>query len=158
MSEQHLIYDMVMAMSAAIHEFYAPMEVWLMFAVALTITDLRFGVKAARHRGEVIRTSRMWRRSLNKLFDYFCWVTVAGLCGRTIGVVLGVPVTSIGMFLIVYGIEISSCFNNYFEYKGIQKKFDFWKLINRPAISSALEDTCGATKKNKTDDTEQDTD
>lgn len=121
-------------------EFYQPLLPWLFFAVILVIADLRFGVKAAVKRKEKIRTSRMWRRTINKMADYLCWVTLAGLCGNSIGNVLGVPIVSIGLLLMVYGIEITSCVNNYFEYKGIKKKFNFWKLIARPEIESAIED------------------
>lgn len=72
--------------------------------------------------------------------DYVCWVTLAGLCSRSIGVVFGIPVVSMGLLIIIYGIEISSCVNNYFVYKGIKKKFNFWKLLNRPEVENALEE------------------
>ena len=44
------------------------------------------------------------------------------------------------LLLIIYGIEISSCLNNYFEYKGIKKRFNFFKLIGKKEIDDALED------------------
>lgn len=50
------------------------------------------------------------------------------------------------LLLIIYGIEISSCLNNYFEYKGIKKRFNFWKLIGKPEIDNALEDLPDAEK------------
>lgn len=131
---------MLTAVGAIVADFYGPMMPWLMLALALIITDLRFGVRAAHKRGEAVRHSRMWRRTVAKAFDYFCWVTVAGLCGRSIGEILGVPVVSMGLLLLIYGIEISSCVNNYFEYKGIAKRFNFWKLIKRPEIEDAMED------------------
>lgn len=131
---------LVAAMGAVVADFYEPLMPWFMLALALIITDLRFGVRSARRRGETVRHSRMWRRTTAKAFDYFCWVTVAGLCGRSIGVVLGVPIVSIGLLLVIYGIEISSCVNNYFEYKGINKRFNFWKLLKRPEIEEAIED------------------
>lgn len=126
---------------AALADFYQPLLPWLLLAAALVVTDLRFGVMAAHRRGELVRHSRMWRRTIAKAFDYFCWVTVAGLCGQSIGIVLGVPVVSMGLLLIIYGIEISSCVNNYFEYKGINKRFNFWKLIHRPEIEDAIENS-----------------
>ncbi len=75
------------------------------------------------------------------MIDYLCWVTVAELISRTFGISLGVPVVSMSMLFIIYGIEISSCVNNYFEYKGVRKRFNFWKLIHRPELEEALEDT-----------------
>ena len=121
-------------------EFYEPLLPWLLFAFMLILSDLRFGILASKKRGEEIRHSRMWRRTFNKTMDYVCWVTLAGLCSRSIGVVFGIPVVSMGLLLIIYGIEISSCVNNYFVYKGIKKKFNFWKLLNRPEVENAIEE------------------
>lgn len=142
------IKDLLIIIEEGVVLFYKPMFPWIFLAMALVATDLRFGIKAAKKRGEVIRPSRAWRRSLNKLFDYFCWITVAALCGRSIGEVLGMPITSIAMLLIVYGIEISSSMNNFFEYKGIRKRLNFWKLIKRSDVSNALEDTSDVKDKN----------
>ena len=145
------IKDLIAIVEESVYLFYEPMLPRIFLAVALVITDLRFGIKAAQKRGEIIRSSRACRRSLNKLFDYLCWITVAALCGQSIGKILGVPITSMAMLLIVYGIEISSSMNNFFEYKGIQRKLNFWKLIKRSDISEVLEDT--SENYNKKDDT-----
>lgn len=128
------------SIGAALTDFYNTLMPWLLFGLALIIADLRFGIKKAAKRGEEIRGSTAWRRTINKIADYFCWVTLAGLCGRSVGVVLGIPIVSMALLLIIYGIEISSCLNNYFEYKGIKKRFNFWKLIGKPEIDNALED------------------
>lgn len=121
-------------------EFYEPLLPWLLFAFMLILSDLRFGILASKKRGEEIRFSRMLRRTFNKAMDYVCWVTLAGLCSHSIGVVFGIPIVSMGLLLIIYGIEISSCVNNYFVYKGIKKKFNFWKLLNRPEVENAIEE------------------
>lgn len=60
--------------------------------------------------------------------------------GETFGEVLGIPILSALILLIVYGIEISSCFNNYFEAKGIKKKVNIFKLFNRPEVENCIED------------------
>lgn len=127
-------------------EFYQPLLPWLVLAFVLILSDLRFGVLASKKRGEEIRHSRMLRRTLNKAMDYVCWVTLAGLCSRSIGVILGIPIVSMVLLLIIYGIELSSCVNNYFVYKGIKKKFNFWKLLNRPEIENALEEDVESNK------------
>ena len=128
-------------------EFYEPLFPWLLFAFMLILSDLRFGILASKKRGEEISHSRMCSRTFNKAMDYVCWVTLAGLCSRSIGVVFGIPVVSIGLLLIIYGIEISSCVNNYFVYKGIKKKFNFWKLLNRPEVENAIEEEDVESKK-----------
>ena len=60
-----------------------------------------------------------------------------------------------GMFLIVYGIEITSCFNNYFEYKGLNKRINFFKLIGKKDIQDVLEEP---PKSEKEDDKGKTTD
>lgn len=134
------INHLLPSVGGALGEFYDTLMPWLLFGLALIIADLRFGIKKAAKRGEEIRGSTAWRRTINKIADYFLWVTLAGLCGRSVGVVLGIPIVSMALLLIIYGIEISSCLNNYFEYKGIKKRFNIWKLIGKPEIDNALED------------------
>jgi hypothetical protein len=110
----------------------------------LIVVDSRFGIKAAEKRGETIRISRKWRRAINKLVDYICWVTLAGLIGQTFGASFHIPILSAIVLCIVYGIELTSIVNNYFEYKGINKKFNglkfFAKVTGSEAIESAIED------------------
>lgn len=62
---------------ATIANFYSHLAPWLLLGVVLVFVDLRFGVLAAKKRGERIRTSRAWRRTINKMVDYLCWVTLA---------------------------------------------------------------------------------
>lgn len=118
-------------MGATIANFYSHLAPWLLLGVVLVFVDLRFGVLAAKKRGERIRTSRAWRRTINKMVDYLCWVTLAEVCSRTFGVSLGAPVVSLAVLFIIYGLEISSCVNNYLEYKGTNKRFNLFKLIGK---------------------------
>lgn len=127
-------------MVAPLLDFYNALIPFILLAIVLIIVDSRFGIAAARKRGETIRPSRKWRRAINKLVDYVCWVTLAGLFGQTFGSILGIPILSGLFLLIVYGIEVTSCFNNYFEYKGIKKKVNIFKLFNRPDVENCIED------------------
>lgn len=131
------------ACGTMIADFYSHLEPWLLLGFVLVMVDLRYGLLAAKTRGETIRISRAWRRTINKAVDYLCWVTVAELMSRTFAVSLGAPVVSMSMLFIIYGIEISSCVNNYFEYKGIQKKFNFFKLMGKKEIEEAIEEKKG---------------
>ena len=139
----NILATAVTAIGAVIADFYSHLAPWLLLGMVLVLVDLRYGVLAARRRGENIRFSRAWRRTINKMLDYLCWVTVAELMSRTFAVSLGVPVVSISMLFVIYGIEVSSCVNNYFEYKGIRKRFNFWKLLNRKEIDDAIEEEKG---------------
>lgn len=138
--ERNIINGATAAMVAPLLDFYNNLLPFLLLAIVLIVVDSRFGIAAARKRGETIRTSRKWRRSINKLVDYICWVTLAGMFGQTFGEILGIPILSALLLLIVYGIEISSCFNNYFEAKGIKKKINIFKLFNRPEAENCIED------------------
>lgn len=140
MQERNIINGTTAAMVAPLLEFYNRLIPFLLLAIVLIIVDSRFGIAAARKRGEPIRTSRKWRRAINKLVDYICWVTLAGMFGEAFGEILGIPILSALILLIVYGIEISSCFNNYFEAKGIKKKVNIFKLFNRPEVENCIED------------------
>lgn len=141
MTETNNLFQAAVASAGTlITSFYSHLAPWLVLGLVLVLVDLRYGVLAARVRGEEIRLSRAWRRTINKMMDYLCWVTVAELMSRTFAVSLGAPVVSMTMLFIIYGIEISSCVNNYFEYKGVRKRFNFWKFINRKDIEDVLEE------------------
>lgn len=102
---------------------------YIIFAIVLILADLRYGVKAARKRGEEIRLSRAWRRSLNKLVDYICWLSISWFFGLTFGKDFGVPIISYVVLAIIYVIEMQSILDNYLEYKGLNKKVSLWKLF-----------------------------
>ena len=112
-------------------EFYQALLPFLILAVVLIVADTRFGVEASIKRGETFRPSRMMRRAINKLVDYICWITLAGMLGQTFGVVFHIPLLSVIVLLVVYTIELSSIFNNYFFYKGIKLKFNGLKFISK---------------------------
>jgi len=127
----NLFSSAMATLGATIAHFYEHLAPWLLLGMALVLADLRFGVLAAKRRGETIRTSRACRRTINKMVDYLCWVTVAEVCSRTFGVTIGFPVVSIAVLFIIYGIELSSAVNNYLDYKGIRKRFNFFRLIGK---------------------------
>lgn len=129
MQERNIINGIATVTIAPFLEFYDNLIPYLLIAVVLIATDSRFGIAAARARGETVRTSRKWRRAVNKLVDYICWVTLAGLFGNTFGTVFHIPILAAIMLLFVYGIELSSIVNNYLEYKGIHKHIDITKLL-----------------------------
>ncbi len=138
MTEHNSLFSATLsAMGMVVCEFYGHLAPWLLLGMVLVLVDLRFGVMAARKRGETIRTSRMWRRTFNKIVDYLCWVTLAEVCSRTFGVTLGAPVVGMTMLFVIYGIEVSSCVNNYLEYKGTKKRLDIFRLMGKGGVFSA---------------------
>ena len=155
MEESNNLFAAAMtAIGATIADFYTHLAPWLLLGAVLVLVDLRFGILAAGKRGETIRTSRAVRRTVNKMMDYLCWVTVAELASRTFGVTIGVPVVSMGTLFVIYAIEFNSCMNNYFEYKGIKGRFDIWRLIRRRNVSEIIDDAtveAGESEETKTD-------
>ena len=111
-------------------DFYQSLAPYIILAIALIIVDSRFGIAAARKRGESIRSSRKWRRAINKLVDYICWISLAGVFSNAYSNVLGIPALSAIALLIVYAIEIVSCFNNFFESKGINLRLSFSAIFS----------------------------
>ena len=111
-------------------DFSQKLTPFIILAIVVIIADSRFGVEAAQKRGEVIRQSRKWRRAINKLVDYICWISLAGVFSNAYSEVLGIPMLSGIVLLIVYAIEIVSCFNNYFEFKGINLRLSFSAIFS----------------------------
>lgn len=131
MGERNVINGVSSVVLFPLLEFYKELMPLLFLAVVLTLVDLRFGVQAARKRGENIRLSRAARRTVNKLVDYICWVTLSGLFGDSFGVMFGIPILSTIMLIVIYGIEVNSCYQNYFEYRGINKKFNIFSALKK---------------------------
>jgi hypothetical protein len=118
---------------------------FLILAIILILGDLRFGIAAAKKRGERIRPSRAVRRSINKLVDYICWLSIATVVGINFGTVFDIPLLSVIIMAIVCIIELSSIIDNYLEYKGVKQKVNIIKLIarifRRPEFEDVLEPT-----------------
>lgn len=121
--------------------FYQPLLPFLVLAGVLVLVDLNFGIAAAKRRRkeaiiagrdyEHVRFSRAGRRTLNKITDYICWVTLAGLFGQTFGHILGIPALAAIILLVIYVLELSSVFSNFFEARGINKKVNLWKFFSK---------------------------
>lgn len=131
MQERNVLAGATATVISPLVDFYGKLLPFLILAVILIAIDSRFGIQASRKRGETIRTSRAVRRAINKLVDYICWITLAGMLGQTFGVVFHIPLLSMIVLLVVYTIELSSIFNNYFFYKGLKFKFDGLKFISK---------------------------
>lgn len=139
MQDRNVINGTVSVLFAPLVDFYQNLWPFILVALVLILADLRFGVEASRKRGESIRTSRMWRRTINKLVDYICWITLAGAFGATFGDVLNIPILSAIIILVIYGIELSSCFNNYFEARGWKFRINIFKLFGQKKLEDAVE-------------------
>ena len=145
MQERNIIGGVTASVLSPFIEGWQQMLWFLILAIILILGDLRFGIAAAKKRGERIRPSRAVRRSINKLVDYICWLSIATVVGINFGTVFDVPLLSVIIMAIVCLIELSSIIDNYLEYKGIKKKVNLIKLIahifRRPEVEDILEST-----------------
>lgn len=130
MQERNVIGSVTTVALTPFIDFYQSLVPYIILAIVLIIADSRFGIEAAQKRGEVIRQSRKWRRAINKLVDYICWISLAGVFSNAYSDILSIPTLSGIVLLIVYAIEITSCFNNYFEFKGIKMRISFNAIFN----------------------------
>ena len=158
MHERNIIGGFTASVLSPFIEGWQQMLWFLILAIILILGDLRFGIAAAKKRGERIRPSRAVRRSINKLVDYICWLSIATVVGINFGTVFDIPLLSVIIMAVVCIIEMSSIIDNYLEYKGIKKKVNLIKLIanifRRPEVEEVLEST-EQTEQNQ-EDHEQD--
>lgn len=131
MHERNVIGGVTATLFSGLYEFVEPLRWLLLLGLVLIVVDLRFGLRASHFRGDNIRTSRAVRRTINKAVDYLCWVLLAGSLGETFGESVGVHILPILVMLVIYGVEINSCFSNYFEAKGSHLKVDIFKWFAR---------------------------
>lgn len=125
-------------------DFFEPFKWVLLLALVIVCVDLRFGIRAAKVRGEVIRTSRAIRRTINKMVDYVCWILLAGVLGEAFGEPFSIPLLPLVVLLVIFGCEINSCFSNYFESRGEKIKVNIFKLFRSKA--EIIEPEEGETK------------
>jgi hypothetical protein len=100
------------------------------------------------------------RRSLNKLVDYICWLSIATVVGVNFGSVFGLPTLSVIIMAVVCIIELSSIVDNYLEYKGVKKKINVIKLLaklfRKPDLEEVLEPAETSEEMNIKNDNEED--
>lgn len=104
------------------------MTPFLIATIPLILADLKFGTKAAKFRGETVRSSSVIRRTINKVVEYICWVVLAVTLDKAFS---GIDHNEIcyTILAIVYLVELHSCYNNYLEPKGKSLKIDFREIF-----------------------------
>lgn len=143
MEDRNVIGGFMAAIMSGFLEFVEPLKWFFLLGLILIVVDLRFGVLAAKARGEKIRTSRAVRRTLNKIIDYLCWILVAGAMGKAFGLPFDVPILPAIVLLVIYGCEVNSCYGNYFEAHGKKIRINIFKFFARKADIIELDDETG---------------
>lgn len=127
MQERNVLSGMLASWLTSFIEIVEPVKWFLLAALCLIVADAKFGIEAAKKRGEHIRRSRAIRRTVNKLIDYICWILVASSVGAAFGTPFGIPILPAIVLFVIYGCEINSCFNNYFEARGSKFRINIFK-------------------------------
>lgn len=148
MQERNVISGTATAVLSTFVDGWESLIMWLVVAFVLVMADLKFGIQASMKRGEKIRGSRVIRRTVNKMVDYICWVAIAWVLGSSFGKIFNIPLLVAIIMFIVCSIEISSIFDNYFEYKGLNKRFNAWKFFSRLFRISIVEESIEDKKQN----------
>ena len=116
-------------MTVTIYAYIADMldqaVIWLVVAGVLVVSDLYFGIEAARARKEKIKVSRAIRRTLSKICEYVCWIMLS----ITLSSAFGEEWLMKAIFGIIYGNEVCSCIANYFEAHGKKVNINIFKIV-----------------------------
>lgn len=103
----------------------------IILGVLLVISDFWFGISESRVKKKRIRRSSAWRRTLNKIVDYFCYITLGSILGMALGEYYGFNsiLISVSIILLCYAFEIDSIYGHICAIHGIKKHYSIWKLI-----------------------------
>lgn len=148
MEDKTMIATVTSTMFTAFLDGYQFLAEWLGIAIVFIIVDLRFGILAAKKRGEKIRGSRAVRRSVQKLMDYICWSLVSYFINLRFGLTLKVESLPIIIMFVIYALEFCSIINNYLEYKGINKRIDLSRLLTKIFSKKNADDILTETNDN----------
>ncbi|GIM60064.1 hypothetical protein CAPN008_01140 [Capnocytophaga canis] len=140
MTERNVLNGTVAVFLSDFVTFFYPLKWFTLLALFITFADLRFGVLAAKKRGEVVRFSRAIRRTINKLVDYACWLFLAGAFGQAFDHLFNEKILPSLIMLVIFGVEINSCFSNYFEYHGRRIKVNIFNFFGKKTDIIELEE------------------
>ena len=122
---------------------------WLIaLSFALIIADFWLGISESKLVGKEIRKSKAWRRTLNKVVDYMCYLMVAGLLGKAIGEPMGLDYLKVAsiVMLLTCAWELDSIYGHICVLNGAEKDFSIRKFIvglfkrKSEAISEAVDE------------------
>lgn len=103
----------------------------ILLAFVLILSDFWFGISVSRMQGIEVRKSRAGRKTLNKVIDYLCYVSLGAVIGKAIGDPYGLnPITvSITIMILCYCFEIDSIYNHICELHGVKKRYSIWTIL-----------------------------
>lgn len=103
----------------------------ILLGFILIASDLWFGIRASKYLNVNVRKSRAGRRTLNKIIDYICYISLGAVLGKAIGEPYGLDpiVVAISVMILCYCFELDSIYGHICTLHGIDKKYSIWKLL-----------------------------
>lgn len=130
-TERNVINGVISVFMVELVEFLYPLRWICLLAFIFILVDLRFGILSAKKRGEKVRFSRAIRRTMNKIVDYICWLLLAAAFGQVFGEPFKIATIREILLIVIFGVELNSCFGNYFDYRGINMKINIFKFLGK---------------------------
>lgn len=140
MTERNVINSFTVMVFSGMIEFLYPLKWFALLALIIILVDLRFGVLAAKKRGENVRFSRAIKRTGNKMVDYTCWLLLSWALGLAFKEFIESDFIPHIVLAVIFGIEIESCFSNYFEIKGKRLKINIIDFLTKKTNIIEIED------------------
>lgn len=118
-------------MATEIEELIYDLRWLIALSFALIIADFWLGISESKMVGKDIRRSKAWRRTLNKVVDYMCYLMVAGLLGKAIGEPMGMNALRVAsvVMLLTCAWELDSIYGHICVLNGAEKDFSIRKSI-----------------------------
>lgn len=143
----HKLFAFVpLALIGSIQEFIVPLVPFFGLMLVVVLSDLWFGLKAAKARRDKIRFSSAGRRTVGKFVDYICWIFIAATFDMVLTTPLSIPLFRYIILLVVFGFEIESCFSNYFAAKGKNIKINLFGFLRKKTDIIEMEEKQDETK------------
>ena len=103
----------------------------ILLGFMLIVSDLWFGIRASKYLNVNVRKSRAGRRTLNKIIDYICYISLGAVLGKAIGEPYGLDpiIVAISVMILCYCFELDSIYGHICTLHGIDKKYSIWKLL-----------------------------
>lgn len=103
-----------LAIYSIVHDFISPIKYIIIATVLLVIMDLYFGISESKKRKRPIRKSRAFRRTANKLMDYFFFILLTGLLQQIfLASHIQTPYFSLVATILIGFFELESIINHW---------------------------------------------
>ena len=118
-------------MGSEVLELIYDLRWMVLLSLVLIATDFWFGVSESKMLGKDVIRSKAWRRTLNKVVDYMCYLMLAGVLGMAIGEPMGIGHLKVAVVVMLFTCawELDSIYGHICVLNGATKDFSIRKFI-----------------------------